>query len=96
MFRMKNWFIENRLYDDYYQAPELGDKVLAGNVYGHPRFDDGSFIHTSPIVNIEDMGDHKVILTRGGSRYSVFPEDVHQEAEKAFPGYYKRLLIKEV
>lgn len=94
MIKFKSWFIETRLHDEY-KAPELGVKVLVGNVYGHPCFPDGSFIHTSRIVGIEDMGDHKDILTRSGSRYSVFPEDVHPEAEKAFPGYYNRLSMKE-
>lgn len=95
MFIMKNWFIEEKARNDF-QAPELRAKVLCGNVYGHPKFPDGSFIHTSRIVAIEDMGDHKDVLTQSGSRYSVLPKDVHPEAEKAFPGYYERLLIKEV
>jgi len=95
MIVFKNWFIENRVRNDF-QAPELGVKVLNGNVYGHPSFPDGSFIHTSPIVGIEDMGDHKDIITKSGSRYSVFPVDVADGAEKAFPGYYNRLSIMEV
>jgi len=95
VIRLKNWFIENRLYNDY-QAPELGDKVLVGQVYGHSSHADGTFIRTSRIVRIEDMGDHKDIFTISGSQYSVFPEDVNPEAEKVFPGYYERLSIKEV
>ncbi len=95
MIVFKNWFIEIRVAN-MFQAPELGCKVLNGEVYGHPSFPDGAFIHTSPIVNIEDMGDYKDVLTRSGSRYSVYPEDVNEGAEKAFPGYYNRLSIMEV
>ena len=95
MIKFKNWFIENRVANEF-QAPELGVKVLNGIAYGHPSFPDGSFIHTSPIVGVEDMGDHKDIITRSGSRYSVFPEDVDPGAEEAFPGYYSRLSIMEV
>jgi hypothetical protein len=92
---LKNWYIENRNSNDF-QAPELAVKVLCGNVFGHPAFIDGMPIHTSPIVGAEDRGDHKDVVTRSGSRYSVFPEDVSEGAEKAFPGYYERLNLKEV
>jgi hypothetical protein len=95
MIKFKNWFIESRVKNKF-QAPELAIKVLVGEVYGHASFLDGSFIHTSPIVGVEDMGDHKDILTRTGSRYSVYPDDVSEGAEKAFPGYYNRLSMMEV
>lgn len=94
MIKFKNWFIETRVRNEF-QAPELGVRVLMGNVYGHSHFIDGSYIHSSRIVGIEDMGDHKDVLTRSGSRYSVFPEDVHPDAEKTFPDYYNRLSTKE-
>lgn len=94
MIRFKNWFIETRVRNEF-QAPELGIKVLMGNVYGHPSFADDSYIHSSQIVGIEDMGSHKDVVTRSGSRYSVFPEDVHPDAEKNFPDYYNRLSAKE-
>lgn len=90
MIIFRNWFIEEYTRNEF-QAPELAGHRLCGNVYGHPSFTDGSFIHTSRIVGIEDMGDHKDILSRSGSKYSVFPNDVNPGAEKAFPGYYKRL-----
>lgn len=94
MIKFKNWFIETKLRNEF-QAPELAVSMLIGNVYGHPSFPDGSFIHTSPIVGIQDMGDHKDVITRSGSRYTIFPDDVHPEAEKNFPNYYNRLSIKE-
>ena len=94
MIVFKNWFIETRLKSEY-QAPELAVKLLNGQVYGHPSFPDGSIIHSSPIAGIEDMGDHKDIITRSGSRYSVFPEDVLPAAEETYPGYYKRLTLVE-
>lgn len=94
MIKFKNWFVEQRCNE--YQAPELAKSYLWGNVYGHSSFKDGEYIHSSRIVGIEDMGDHKDILTRSGSRYSVFPEDVHPGVEERFPDYYKRLSMKEV
>lgn len=88
--RFGNWSIYN-VTGNNFQAPEFGVKYLQGNVYGHPKFLEGEFIHTSPIDDILDCGDHKEIVTRTGSRYLVYPEDVNQEAEKEYPGYYERL-----
>lgn len=47
---MKCWFIsDGRLY---------------GDAYGHPRFLNGSFIHTSRIIKIIKRGDNKIVETR--------------------------------
>lgn len=88
----KNWSVYSVLKNEF-QMPELGAKYLQGNVYGNPRFPDGSFIHSSPIDDILDCGDHKEIVTRTGSRYLIYPEDVNPEAEKAYPRYYDRLIV---
>jgi hypothetical protein len=93
MIILKNWFVKT-ITRNVFQAPELGVSVLNGDVYGHPTFPDGAFIHTSPIVQIEDMGDHKDVITKSGSRYSLFPEDVLLDAEREYPGYYQRLRME--
>lgn len=64
---------------------------LQGNVYGHPEFEDGININTSPIDDILDCGDYKEVVTRTGSRYLVYPQDVNPDAEKQYPRYYERL-----
>lgn len=78
-----------------FTAPELLHYHLQGNVYGRQGFNDGDLINTSRIVEVEDMGDHKEIVTRTGSRYLVYPQDVDPDAEKEYPGYYDRLKIRE-
>ncbi|WP_368270903.1 hypothetical protein [Enterocloster lavalensis] len=91
---VKNW----SLYasgDNGFTAPELLHYHLQGNVYGRQGFNDGDPINTSRIVGVEDMGDHKEIVTRTGSRYLVYPQDVDPDAEKEYPGYYDRLKIRE-
>ena len=91
---VKNW----SLYasgDNGFTAPELLHYHLQGNVYGRQGFNDGCAINTSRIVGVEDMGDHKEIVTRTGSRYLVYPQDVDPDAEKEYPGYYDRLKIRE-
>lgn len=94
MIVLKTWFVKT-VTRNVFQAPELGASVLSGKVYGHPTFPDGSLISTSRIVGIEDMGDHKDVITKSGSRYSVFPEDVLPDAEKEYQGYYQRLKMED-
>jgi hypothetical protein len=40
------------------------------------------------------MGDHKDVITKSGSRYSVFPQDVLPDAERGYPDYYQRLRME--
>lgn len=90
---LKNWSVFSKPKYGYI-PPELQPKYLHGDVYGHPEFEDGRGINTSPIDAILDCGDHKEIVTRTGSRYLVYPQDVNPEAEKEFPSYYDRLKIE--
>lgn len=90
---VKNWSLYTS-NDNGFTAPELLHMHLQGNVYGRAGFNDGDPINTSRIVGIEDKGDHKEIITRSGSRYSVYPADVDPECEKQFPGYYERLSVR--
>lgn len=90
---VKNWslFASN---DNGFTAPELLHMHLQGNVYDRQGFNAGDPISTSRIIDIEDEVDHKVVVTRTGSRYSVYPADIDPECEKQFPGYYERLSAK--
>lgn len=92
MIRLKNWsvFASN---DNGFTDPELFVYQLQGNVYGHPRFNDGDPVNTSTIEDIKDCGNHKEVKTRSGSVYCLYPEDVDPEAEKQFTNYYERLRI---
>lgn len=91
--RLKNWSIFQREPGGF-QAPELGAFCLQGNAYGHPRFNDGSFVCTSRIIKVEDKGKYKEVTTRSGSSYHCYKEDVDPKAEEQFPNYYDRLKIK--
>jgi hypothetical protein len=74
--KLENWSV---VYDnnvDPYTAPELIRSVLQGNVYGNPKFDDGTFICTSSIVG-KNNGD---IITKSGSRYELGNVDPAYEA----------------
>lgn len=81
----KNWSVYSATKNDF-QAPELSVTYLQGNVFGHTDFPDGTFIRTSPIDDIKDFKDYKLVITRTGSRYRVYPKDVLPEAESTYPG----------
>lgn len=44
---------------------------LSGNVYDHPRFDDGEFVTTTEIVMYNE--DNKEFHTKSGSSYTLGP-----------------------
>jgi len=47
---MQNWSV-TRSYATPYTAPELVSHYLCGEVYGHPRFEDGSIITSSRMLD---------------------------------------------
>ena len=93
--KLKNYSVTSDV-DGRFIAPELMHYHLQGNVYGHPRFDDGDPVTTSRIIEINDKGDYKVAITRSGSVYELHKEDVDEEAEKQFPNYYERLKLEPI
>lgn len=92
--RLENWYVTNDFLNPYV-APELKPCYLIGNVYGHPRFEDGRQVITSRIMEIKDKGDHKEAVTKSGSIYELYKEDVDSYAEKIYPGYYERIGEKQ-
>jgi hypothetical protein len=53
MIRIENWAVVG-LPIDPYKPPEQGViLVLKGQVYGHPKFPDGSELVTSPIMHAD-------------------------------------------
>ena len=52
-----NWSLTSRAVD-VYQAPETVRMCLAGDVIGHPCFEDGHYVNTSPIVGTGTIDDH--------------------------------------
>jgi hypothetical protein len=88
---LKNWSLIVR-YKDPYSPPEEWTTCLHGNVYEHPRFDDGKEITTSSIEG--KVGDK--VKTHSGSLYEL--QDIDPEYEKIYPNAKERLLktLKEI
>lgn len=90
--KLKNWSVFSK--GSEFLPPELQSPHLQGNVYGNDKFPDGAYVHTSRIVSIEDKEAHKEATTASGSIYELYKEDVDPAAERQFPGYYERLVMK--
>lgn len=90
--KLKNWSVTGGFNQDF-TAPELKKYYLQGNVYGHPNFKDGNPIITSRIMEINDKGNCKEVITKSGSVYELYKEDVDKYAEEQFPDYYERFSI---
>ena len=73
--------------NDPFLAPELNQMALQGNVYNHPRFDDGEFVTTSPIVDVDKNNN---IITESGSIYQLYQAD--EKYAKKFPVPFLRLI----
>lgn len=81
---LENWSVGMRLSNSY-QAPEQGIPALQGNVYNHPRFEDGTFITTSRPVSLDEH-----VITRSGSIYTLGVIDYHYKC--LYPNARERLL----
>ena len=86
MLRLEQWSIINT--GSPYAGPELVSQRLHGRVYGHPRFDDGEWVTTSPIKAVEDG----VVTTYSGSQYEL--GEVDPQYEVAFPNAHERLNLE--
>ena len=83
--KIKNWSVIIKTTNPY-QTPELGIQCLMGQVYGHPRFEDGTEVTTSSIAGVE--GD--LIVTKSGMKYKL--DMVNPEYERLYPNAKDRLL----
>ena len=68
------------------QAPEFGIMCLSGEVYGSPKFKDGTNVTTSEIVG----KDGELIVTQSGSKYEL--GQPHPTYEEKYPNARERLL----
>lgn len=62
--KLENWSVRGD--SSPYIPPEQRTLILRGEVYGHPRFEDGEVIWTSPIVNV----DGRIVKTKN-SEYEL-------------------------
>ncbi len=85
---LKNWaLVENR---DPFQAPEMWEIRLYGQVFDHPGFEDGLEVTTSKPTAYDASTEE--FITTSGSRYTLAAGDVNPDYEAAFPGARQRLI----
>lgn len=63
--RIENWSIVAE--NDPYTPPEQICRSVEGEVFGNPKFEDGTFVHTSGIRKV----DGPRVTTRSGSVYTL-------------------------
>ncbi len=85
MPRLENWSVILNQFGPY-EAPEQHSAQLRGNVFNHPRFEDGEVVITSLIVK-EKNG---MIVTHSGSHYTL--GEVDAEYERLYPDAKNRLI----
>ena len=69
--KIENWSMINDPVNDMYTAPECRSYIICGNVYNHKSYEDGKFIRTSAIVNVNG----RIVETYSGSIYELGKPD---------------------
>lgn len=85
MPRLESWSVTGG--NNPYTAPELRTLHLQGMVYGHPMFDEGHPVLTTPIVSVVDDR----VVTKSGSIYELGEVDAAYEYQ--FPNARERLFF---
>ena len=89
---IKNWGIVNSSgIDEMYRAPECRSSYLYGEVYGHPKFEDGMKIATSAIKRFIHEQDVIIVETKN-SKYIIEEKNIDKNYEKAFGNVWKKLI----
>ena len=91
---MKNWSITQREVN-LFTAPELINYRLQGNAYGHPNFNDGTFVITSSIQDIINCNTYKIVETRN-TNYKIYSEDVSPEYEEMYNDAFTKLKMNHI
>jgi hypothetical protein len=64
---LQNWSCFSTGSNDPYLAPELATLRICGEAYGHPKSQDGQYVRTSSVVQV----DGREVITRSGSVYRL-------------------------
>lgn len=87
MLALKNWCLLTTMFGEVYAV---------GIVSGHPRLEDGDYIHTSQVMQVHAMGADKFVLeTRSGSLYQVEVSMIQSEQLETTQELIKAVGISE-
>lgn len=82
--KLNNWSVVTK---DPFLAPEIAPAHLQGEVFGHPRFEDGRIIVTSSIASVSR--EEGTITTKSGGVYTL--GEIDPEYEAIYPNSRERL-----
>lgn len=94
MPRLRKWYTTYRSLG-FFQDPSLFPPCLCGEIYGDKRFEDGRNVITSCVKKVIEKAGYKEVITKSGTHYQIYPEDVLPEYEEKYPNAYERLQIVE-
>jgi len=83
--KIENWSLFQGEVDGY-TAPELIPVHIIGEVYGNPKFTDGTRIRTACLEDVDR--EKKTITTHSGSVYELAAAD--EEYESLYPNAVQR------
>lgn len=83
MYKIENWSVIQKYIDPYKSPEQLQGASICGNVYGHPKWEDGHHITTSSIIHVEGRNvftrNSKYILGSASSDYREWYENNHNK-----------------
>ena len=89
----KNWSIIQS-NDNPFLAPELRPKILHGQIYGNPRFEDGRAVSSSAIKEMRyDKKNNCIMVLTSNSIYKIAPDTINKEYEAVFPDAFARMVL---
>ena len=89
---IKNWCIVNSSgIDEMYRAPECRSNFLYGEVYGHPKFEDGMKIATSAIKRFIHEQDVIIVETKN-SKYIIRKETIDEQYETIYKNVWEKMI----
>ena len=89
---IKNWCIVNSSgIDEMYRAPECRSSYLYGEVYGHPKFEDGMKIATSAIKRFIHEQDVIIVETKN-SKYIIRKETIDEQYETIYKNVWEKMI----
>ena len=86
---LKDWSVTNSKFGFFLEDEE--SYHLQGRVYGHPKFEDGTYVRTSKIVSILSAGDYKEVVTRSGSLYELYKDNINPDCKTGYTNWIKEL-----
>ena len=90
--RLENWSVFKNDDINFCDSQDYPFR-LEGHYTAVTRYLHDSYVITTEIVTVRDKGNYKEVVSKEGSVYKLYKDDVNPKAEERFPNYYDRLSV---